>query len=220
VSPLRAVVFDWRGTLVVTHSAEEWVRAGLVAVGREPDLGTVYRVVGALDWDSLNAPGTDRSAAAHQRAFESAFARAGVDDALAAALYAIESDPLATPFAADAAGVLTRLHDAGIAIAVLSDIHFDIRPAFAAVGLADCVDVYALSFELGVQKPDPMIFRRVLELLGTTAEETLMVGDRAAYDGAAVEAGIATLLLPPLRGTQDARLHLVEQLVIGPAHSA
>jgi FMN phosphatase YigB (HAD superfamily) len=48
-----------------------------------------------------------------------------------------------------------------------------------------------------VQKPDPAIFAIALRKLGAQAGETLMVGDRASHDGAAVTLNIATLLLPP-----------------------
>ena len=72
------------------------------------------------------------------------------------------------------------------------------------MGLDRFVDHFVLSFELGVQKPDPRIFTLALELLGVHASEALMVGDRPARDGGAVEVGISTLLLPtvsgPLRG--------------------
>jgi hypothetical protein len=47
--------------------------------------------------------------------------------------------------------------------------------------------------------------------------QVLMVGDRAGYDGAAVELGIVTLLLPPLTSVRHHRLHLVEALL---AHRA
>ncbi|MEU1225724.1 hypothetical protein [Streptomyces sp. NPDC005828] len=39
--------------------------------------------------------------------------------------------------------------------------------------------------------------------------EALMVGDRSGHDGGGVEAGLATLLLPPLTDTAEERLHLV-----------
>jgi FMN phosphatase YigB (HAD superfamily) len=48
--------------------------------------------------------------------------------------------------------------------------------------------------------------------LGVSADEALMVGDRSRPDGAAVERGITTLLVPPLRGTGDQRLHRVVAL--------
>jgi HAD superfamily hydrolase (TIGR01509 family) len=83
----------------------------------------------------------------------------------------------------------------------------DIRPAFAAAGLGEVVDTFALSFEQGVQKPDPAMFTRTLAALGLEPSEALMVGDRSRPDGAAEELGIATLLLPPLVSPRDRRLH-------------
>ena len=92
------------------------------------------------------------------------------------------------------------------------DIHFDIRPVFAAVGLGRSIDSYSRSFEVGAQKPDRAIYQHALRGLGQLAEQVLMVGDRAAPDGRAVEHGIPTLLLPPLLSPQDERLSLVLDL--------
>jgi len=128
---------------------------------------------------------------------------------LAGALYAVESDAGYNSFAADAAATVRVLAGRGLRVAVCSDIHFDVRPAFAAAGMAGLVEVFTLSFEQGVQKPDPLMFTRTLQALGVDAGKALMVGDRSAADGAAVEQGITTLLLPSLRGVEDRRLQLV-----------
>ncbi|MCZ0978374.1 HAD-IA family hydrolase [Streptomyces diastatochromogenes] len=134
---------------------------------------------------------------------------AGLEPALSDALYTTLSDPAGSPFASDVAPTLTALKAAGLKVAVVSDIHFDLRPAFERTGLDAYVDDYALSFEHGLCKPDPAFFRLALERLGARPEETLMVGDRSARDGGAVEAGLTTLLLPPLTRTTEERLHLV-----------
>jgi HAD superfamily hydrolase (TIGR01509 family) len=63
-----------------------------------------------------------------------------------------------------------------------------------------------LSFEHRMQKPDPAIFGLALEELRVLPAETLMVGDRASHDGAAVEVGIPTLLLPTLTDVSQQRL--------------
>jgi len=42
--------------------------------------------------------------------------------------------------AADASDTLTTLKSCGVKIGILSDIHFDIRPAFAHLGLCELVD--------------------------------------------------------------------------------
>jgi len=70
-----------------------------------------------------------------------------------------------------------------------------------------------LSFDQGLQKPDPALFEHALAELGTQAHETLMVGDRAGPDGSAVEQGITTLLLPPLERPEQRRLRHVLTLV-------
>ena len=133
-----------------------------------------------------------------------------MDTELADALYEVESDAAFNPFAVDAAATLNTLRDNDIRIGVLSDIHFDLRPAFDGLP----VDSFVLSFEHGVVKPDPAIFRIALDELGTAPEETLMVGDRSTHDGAGVAVGMPTLLVPPLRDVGDARLHLVTNLMV------
>ena len=102
----------------------------------------------------------------------------------------------------------------------VSDIHVDLRPVIAAQvdpdgsTWADLVSAWALSFELGLAKPDPAIFTAALDRLGLSPEETLMVGDRGSHDGAATEVGMTTLLLPPLRAADDLRLHRVLDLIL------
>ena len=51
--------------------------------------------------------------------------------------------------------VLAGLHRQGIKTAVVSNIAFDVRPAFASIGVADDVDEFVLSFEVGAVKPQP-----------------------------------------------------------------
>lgn len=217
MTDLRAVIFDWRGTLVVTLTVEQWVATALRRLGRDDAPGTVAEIcaritIAAGEPTRLDAPGIDTDAARHRTVFHEVFADAGLDPALAGALYAIETDATTNHFAADAAPTLRTLAARGVRIAVLSDIHFDIRPAFATAGLTDLVDVFVLSFEHGLQKPDPAVFDLALRGLGTPPDQTLMVGDRRLPDGAAVELGMPTLLLPPLTGVSHQRLHHVTAL--------
>jgi FMN phosphatase YigB (HAD superfamily) len=210
----QAVLFDWRGTLVVNLTDVEWVGRALIALGREPDPATVEGIASAISRangpeNRLDGPGVDCDAALHRRTFLDVLTDAGLDPALVDSLYAVESDPRNNAFAGDVLETFVALRERGIRIAVVSDIHVDLRPAFDAAGLAGLVDVFTLSFEQGVQKPDPLMFTRTLEALGVEPAEALMVGDRSRPDGAAVESGIPTLLVPPLRSVDDRRLHLV-----------
>lgn len=210
----RGVVFDWRGTLACPLSERQWVHEALTLLGRATGTTTVDAVVAAIlradgPEHRLDAPGTDTDATLHRRTFLEVLGAAGLDAPLVEALYAVKSDPHRDTVAADARPVLVALHRAGLRLAVLSDIHVDLRPAFRAAGLADLLDVVVLSFEQGLQKPDPALYARTLAALGTPAGATLMVGDRSGPDGGAVEAGIATLLLPPLQQPGQRRLHHV-----------
>ena len=96
---------------------------------------------------------------------------------------------------ADTESTLRTLHQAGIKVAVVSNIGFDIRPLFDSWGMSSLIDAYALSYELGRTKPDPAIFLRACGMLGADPERTLMVGDTPA-DAGAVAAGCAALVLP------------------------
>lgn len=210
----RAVLFDWRGTLVTTPGEGIWVQAALELAGHPAGAGDVddvlARIYAANGPDHrLDTAGMDTDAAFHRSVFMEVLRDAGLDRSLSDALYALESDPRFNIFAVDVAATLRALRTRGVAVAVISDIHFDLRPHFTAAGMAGLVDVFTLSFEQGVQKPDPAMFLRTLAQLGVHADEALMVGDRSRPDGAAVEHGIVTLLLPPLVNPSDVRLHRV-----------
>jgi putative hydrolase of the HAD superfamily len=85
-----------------------------------------------------------------------------------------------------------------VPVAVVSNIGWDLRPIFRAHGVADHIAEFVLSYEHEVQKPDPRIFRLALDALGTTPEDTLMVGDNAGADGGAAALGCPVLLVDPL----------------------
>ncbi|MBM7813823.1 HAD family hydrolase [Saccharothrix algeriensis] len=204
---MRAVIFDWRGTLVLTPTFRGWVTEALRRLERDTALAD--DVIASLDVNRLDLPGVDADTALHRETYYAVFADAGLDADLADALYEVESDPTFNPFAVDVAATLSALRANGFRVGVLSDIHFDVRPVFDGLP----VDSFVLSFEHGVVKPDPRIFRIALDELGTAPEDTLMVGDRATHDGAAVGVGMPTLLVPPLSHVGEARLHLVTNLM-------
>lgn len=89
----------------------------------------------------------------------------------------------------DAAEVLAELRARGVPVAVVSNIGWDLRPVFAAHGLAELVDAFVLSYEFGRQKPDPAIFLAACEALGVAPQDTLMVGDDREADGGAAALG-------------------------------
>jgi hypothetical protein len=118
----------------------------------------------SVDDGEVESSAIDADASVHRSAYYSWFHRAGLDEELAHALYRVESDAFLNVFAHDVGPLLRALHAEGVRIGVISDIHVDLRPVFAAQRnpdgstWADLVNAWALSFELGVSKPAPGTF--------------------------------------------------------------
>jgi FMN phosphatase YigB (HAD superfamily) len=204
--PTVGVLFDWRGTLVRDPDDAWWVRTALTRVERGTGDTEVTEVVDRLRQarelpSVIRAQATaDCSAEEHRAASMLWYSEANLDTGFAEALYALDFDPIAHPLYEDVPETLQRLKELGIKVAIVSDVHFDLRPEFALRAIDGLVSAYILSFEHGVQKPDLRIFMLALEHLGVSASEALMVGDRPERDGGAVHAGIRTLLLPRKNG--------------------
>ena len=67
-----------------------------------------------------------------------------------------------------------------------------VRPAarIRSIGALDGVDEFVLSFEVGTVKPNPEIFQTALARLGVPAADAVMIGDSDEADGAARDAGL------------------------------
>ena len=97
----------------------------------------------------------------------------------------------------------------GIRMGTLSDYPGDEK--LRALGVDQYFDVRlcAQSPEIGVFKPDPRGLQVALERLGTTARETLYIGDRADVDAAAAEAaGIPCAILTSARPAAEPRSYI------------
>ncbi|MEU7426263.1 HAD-IA family hydrolase [Streptomyces sp. NPDC040750] len=203
---MAAVLFDFSGTLFRVESTESWLRAVLKETGvplPEPRLAETARALdaaGALPGgaEPVEVPEElaaawavrDESAELHRAAYTALSRRVPLPDpALHDALYERHMTPAAwTPYP-DAAKVLRTLGERGIGVGVVSNIGWDPRPVFREHGLDTYVDAYVLSYEHGVQKPDPRLFTVACEALGADPRQTLMVGDNRAADGGAAALG-------------------------------
>lgn len=221
--PVTAVLFDVHSTLLHGGDPHAWLAAGLARVGRSdvPDwpagpadadataawLDRVWEHARVLDPHARR----DLSPTEHRRVWDETTADApGLDRPLADALYDVMTDHWA-PYD-DTLPVLDALRARGVRIGALSNIGFDLRPLFERTGIASRLDALVLSFEAGVAKPDPAIFRQALDALGSTAQETLMVGDSWQDDAGAAGIGVRTLVLPRTDGPEHG-LDLVLRLV-------
>ncbi|MEU8713179.1 HAD family hydrolase [Streptomyces sp. NPDC001414] len=203
---MDAVLFDFSGTLFRIESTESWLRAVAEESGAEFTGTELTETAQALEAAGAQPGGAnplelpadlaevwsvrDQSAALHRTAYTGMSRRVPLPDpALHDALYERHMTPRAWAPYPDAAEVLRTLRAQGIGVGVVSNIGWDLRPVFRAHGLDAYVDTYVLSYEHGVQKPDPRLFTVALEALGAAPARTLMVGDSRPADGGAAALG-------------------------------
>lgn len=96
----------------------------------------------------------------------------------------------------DVEPALERLRSLGLKLVVVSNANGRLRRLFDRVGLSHRVDILFDSFEEGVEKPDPRLFRLALERSGSRRETTMHVGDLYHVDVVgARSAGLQAVLL-------------------------
>ena len=111
----------------------------------------------------------------------------------------------------DSLPVVRELRARGTRTALISNCSHSTRPIVDRLGLDEEFDEVLLSFEVGIHKPDPGIYREALRRLGDVApERSVFVDDQPPYcDGAAV-LGIETFLIDRSGdGTPDLNGHRV-----------
>jgi HAD superfamily hydrolase (TIGR01493 family) len=209
---VRAVLFDYSGTLFRLEEDDSWF-AGMQVDEREVDghvQAELMRRMTAPTGQSVEMTpeayqawvNRDLEPHLHREAYLHVLRESGVAHDQAEALYGLLIDPMNwTPYP-DTADVLAGLHRQGIRTAVVSNIAFDVRPAFDANDASEFVDEFVLSFEVGAVKPDPAIFQTALTRLGVAAEDAVMVGDSEEADGGAQSLGCGFLLVDPLPTTE------------------
>ncbi|MFF0492334.1 HAD family hydrolase [Nocardia sp. NPDC004068] len=217
---VEAVLFDYSGTLFRLEDDESWAADLITEDGRPMDadesaeiLRRMTQPVGpVLELDERTRFAWERrdlDPALHRAAYLTVLRRSGLPGDRAERLYDRMVDPHAwTPYP-DTGKVLEGLAAQGVPIAIVSNIAFDVRPAFAARGWDAHITAFALSYEIGAVKPDPAIFDWALERVGT--RHALMVGDSVEADGAATAVGCRFAHVEPLP-TLDRRTGLLDAL--------
>ncbi|WP_264071608.1 HAD family hydrolase [Mycolicibacterium komossense] len=211
-APRAAALFDFSGTLFRLEEDDSWfdgmagddqqvdghlqaelMRRLTAPTGRSVEMGPAeYHA-----WVNR-----DLAPHLHREAYLHVLRESGVADHHAESLYQRVITPASwTPYP-DTVASLKGLTEQGVRTAVVSNIAFDVRPAFAAVGADRYVDQFVLSFEVGAVKPDPKIFTAALERLGVAAGDAVMVGDSEEADGGARQVGCDFILVDPLPTSQ------------------
>jgi HAD superfamily hydrolase (TIGR01509 family) len=205
---VQAVLFDYSGTLFRLEEDASWFE-GIKVDQREVDghvqAELMRRLTAPVGRSVEMTPeayhawiNRDLAPHLHREAYLHVLRESGLADHHAEALYDRVIDTSSwTPYP-DTAEVLKGLHRGGIKTAVVSNIAFDVRPAFDAIGASDDVDEFVLSFEVGAIKPDAAIFETALARLGVEAAHAVMVGDSDEADGGARALGCGFILVDPL----------------------
>lgn len=225
---IEAVLFDFSGTLFRLEEHPSWFDGIHDADGTPVDgagAAELMRRMTAPVGETVEFDDATRHAwrnrdldpALHRQAYLHVLAQSGVTDPVhAQSVYGrvIDADSW-TPYP-DTEAVLKKLAAESIRTGVLSNIAFDIRPAFVDRGLDRFVDEFVLSFEVGHVKPQPEIFRHAVTALGVDPAVTLMVGDSDEADGAAREIGCHFALVDPVPTSQrpDALLKALREFGI------
>jgi HAD superfamily hydrolase (TIGR01509 family) len=198
---IRGVLFDFSGTLFrleVPDSAlpsPALAERFLVVRGLTGAMGPAPVIPPDLadDWARR-----DLSPELHRRAHVGAIRNGGITEpGLAEEFYQLLLEPASWKPYPDTKAALELLRERGIPVAVVSNIGFDIRPAFELAGVAELVDTFVLSYLEGSMKPAEKLFRVAAERLGVDPAETLMIGDNAEADGGAAAVGAAVAIVPP-----------------------
>lgn len=200
---IRALTLDWGDTLAANYGmpyqagqrrAFERLRLDLLSMGcaSVPADITAWMADVSVQWRAS----IDREANPEGREFDFVgmmngwLAAAGAMDAdphrIRAALHRCTAQLTDTvvPFA-ETAPTLALLKARGYRIGILSHVPYPgdaCREWFARHGLAQYVDFWSLSCEIGWIKPNPRHFRHALDHAGVPAHEVLHVGDHPWRD--------------------------------------
>lgn len=180
---VRAVIFDWYGTLAewehVSRSTYEAVLASF-GYGADEEVVDAYHV----RWDGVDhrAHSTDPAAyAAWTRGrLRGLVGDCGVPGAeverVVDAIVEAESTGSMRPFP-DAIPTLRTLRELGIAVGVCSNWGWDLETYLAATGVAPFLDAAVTSAKVGFRKPHPGIYALALSSIGVEAADAVFVGD-------------------------------------------
>ncbi len=96
----------------------------------------------------------------------------------------------------DSVPVLRDLRARGVKSALISNCSHSTRPIVDRLKIDEEFDEVLLSFEVGMHKPDPGIYREALRRLGDVApDRAVFVDDQPAYCDGAAALGIETFLI-------------------------
>ena len=131
------------------------------------------------------------------------------------AVYAHFAEPGVWSTYPDVVPVLGKLRDAGYRLGLISNFDRRLRKILADLQLEAFFEHLIISSEVGVDKPDPRIFRHALARFGVAASAAVHVGDDPHKDWGAEAAGLRVFRLERPGRT----LHDLSPFLERPAHA-
>ena len=108
----------------------------------------------------------------------------------------------------DADRVLRTLSERGYRLGIIASQPLGSEKRLARFGLRDYFEVICASAEEGVDKPDPVLFRRAMTRAGCAPGDAVMIGDRTDNDVAPAKSlGMQTVLIRQGYGGHDTIHH-------------
>jgi putative hydrolase of the HAD superfamily len=190
---LRAILFDWGGTLMRDEWSDEIAleghAAGLAALAREglPDAAAFTQYL--RDHDAELFPPASEDEIDISDVMAGSFRDQGVeltDDDVRLFLRAAQDVWSSHYLLADSThALLEALRGRALKLGLVSNTaspRWLLEPVLERQGITERVDAVVLSSEVGKRKPHPAIFEQALGDLGVDAGEALFVGDRLEAD--------------------------------------
>jgi putative hydrolase of the HAD superfamily len=202
--PIRAVIFDWGGTLTPWHDID--LHSQWYAYSEIFDPVNASTMAAELAQAEVQRWRTQQESAGaiSTGALESVFIERGIDTSSALHLRALSAyldfwDPH-TKADPDAIELLSSLREEGLLIGVLSNTMWPRRhheEVFARDQLLHLIDAAAYTSEMAVAKPHSEAFLTIAGALGVEPEEAVFVGDRPWDDIlGAQQVGMRTVWIP------------------------
>lgn len=178
---LRAVIFDWHGTLATWEHGRSNYEAVFAELGLEVDSRVINQYFAS--WDGVDH--SEHSASEERYSTwtrwrleglvkECGIQRDDVDRAIAALLAADANPMVAFP---ESIAVLQELRQRGFGVAVCSNWGWNLEGPLAETGISPHVDAFVTSAQVGVRKPHPAIYAAILEELELAKGDVVFVGD-------------------------------------------
>ncbi|WP_322796718.1 HAD family hydrolase [Tepidiforma sp.] len=204
---IRAILFDWDGTLV--HATTDRIPAACAAVDEyarrhitpEAAPGDTERAFHAVfpERPGPADPVAPTIAAILGQAFTWLGWPSGANDVESAARRFFDVASRGLDLLPDARALLASLHFRGYRLGVVSNSIFPgayWQAAAASLGIAGYLQAFVTSADVGLAKPHPAPFRRALAELTVDPHDALFVGDTPATDIAGARAaGLRAVLL-------------------------